>query len=515
MDGVLILDWILSGPSAWRHPIEFATRQYSHFPTLGIGRAYPPGVALFQAAFFAVFGVSAMVSRLCVASFGVAAVIGVFVVTRRWLSHRGAMCAGAALLAIPSVVLWTRQTMLEMPALAVLIWLTHSMQRYVENPTPRRWLWMVLLTVAAPMFKQTAVFIVPLVAFVLAVHAFHSRVAWRGVGGWALLAGVPIGLLFAFTWWSSSGLTHMWQLVSDGHPAREWFRWESLSFFVRTLPEQAGWIPLAIAAVGLAFCLRRHHWPAVMTLSWFVLFLLMVTCIQHKQPRYFFFGFFPIAVWCGYAADQWRLLTRHRLAATTAWIGLWTALLIRAYATPVPYQPDYRELVDTFGDRIRGRMVFFEGRRDGDFIFAVRERLGPRSAVVVRGSKLLYSCAADARWRFTSYVSSVEQVSERIRPFGFAALLVERDNVTGVPEVDLLHEYLRTSGDYRRATTLTLHSGTPKDPGMTRVVDVYLPTNPAQRTLRYMDIPIPIAGEAVRVDLDELMADLAKRASEG
>ena len=46
MDGVLIHDWVMAGPSAWLSPMEFARQQYGHYPTLGIGLHYPPGFAV-------------------------------------------------------------------------------------------------------------------------------------------------------------------------------------------------------------------------------------------------------------------------------------------------------------------------------------------------------------------------------------------------------------------------------------------------------------------------------------
>ncbi len=73
MDGLLIHDWFLAGPSAWVAPVEFAMRQYAHYPALGIGRVYPPGFAIVESVFFALFGVSAISARLCTLSFGIAA----------------------------------------------------------------------------------------------------------------------------------------------------------------------------------------------------------------------------------------------------------------------------------------------------------------------------------------------------------------------------------------------------------------------------------------------------------
>ena len=185
MDGVLIRDWIAAGAGAWFSPMDFAARQYAHYPTLGIWHVYPPGFAIVESLFFALFGVSAFSARLCAAGFGLLAVLGCYKLSRRMMTPLGAACATGFLISAPGIVFWTRQAKVEMPTLAVLIWAVLAAVWYVERPSWRRWLPVTALILSAPFFKQQGIFIVPVLgrAFLVAgvlVFTAMGLAAYRG-----------------------------------------------------------------------------------------------------------------------------------------------------------------------------------------------------------------------------------------------------------------------------------------------------------------------------------------------
>jgi len=260
---------------------------------------------------------------------------------------------------------------------------------------------------------------------------------------------------------------------------------------------------------------RRLDWFNGYLLTWLLGFLLLITFIQHKQPRYLFFAYFPIAMWAGFGVDQMVCTFRRTAVPSLVAAGCGLFLLVGAYLQPTPCGPDYGDLVSNQADKIRGHIVFVEGRRDGDFIFAVRERLGPRQAVIVRGSKLLYSCAADTRWRYVSHIADSDDLAETLNKFGFSALFVERENVTNVGEAGLLMDYLSATPTYTRVATQVLSPVRMGQKGVSRTVDMYVPQQPLERSVRFMVIPMPIASQSIRVDLDKLTAELANIAREG
>lgn len=509
MDGVLIHDWITAGPSAWFHPIDFAVRQYSYYPTLGIISPYPPGYAMVEAVFFLFFGVSVTVARLCVASFGIAAVIGVYMVAKRHLNTIAAFCAAMSLTAMPAVIHWTRQNMLEMPTLAILIWLIYFVQRYVEKPNWKRWAVVVLFMLAAPMFKQTSAFIIPILGILFLIMLIRKKIPPRQFIAAATIILTPLIILLVTTFWSDSTSTHMLSIVASDKPIGEWLTLDLLMFYPKLLPQSIGWIILVASALGFIFSLKRWNWMSGCLIGWFMVFLMMIFYVTHKQPRYLFFIGFPLAMWVGAFAQQIQIwISSKKTAVSVALLVGLSLMVIRAYDTPVTIYPHYGHMVEKHSDKIRGKVVFFEGRRDGEFIFAVREKLGKQQAVIIRGSKILYSCAADTYWHYESYVSSIEEVHDKLYPFGFESLFVEKDNVAKIAEIDLLHEYLRHSSTYSFVDSFQYDRPSHVGDWQDRTVNVYVPKAPGMRTVRFFDIPIPIAAMHLRVDLDALVTDL-------
>lgn len=533
MDGVLIHDWVLSGPSAWLEPLQFAIDQYAHYPTLGMGRVYPPGFAIVESLFFAVFGISAVSARLCIVSFGLAAALGSYKLARRFTTPLAAACATGFLISMPGVVYWTRQVMLEMPTLAVLIWATYAALRYFERPAWGRLVVAMLLMLAAPLFKQTAVFIVPVLGTFFLIHAWKRRIPVRHVWVSGAVVILPLAGLFGYTLMSGGLLTHMAKVVSLGKPMSEWLSWQGLAFYPRTLPHQVGYLLLAFAGLGLLLSLRGIRGPWGLMLLWFGLFFCMSFTIQHKESRYFFFGYLPIAMWAGLGAAKLISLVgrgvhvfvvkafrvRHvaisfggqgppyglipvgigRAVVGALLVGM---LATMGYQTPTPAQPDFVPLIAAQEPQIRGRVVLFEGHRDGDFVFAARRRLGLHGCVVIRGSKVFYSCASDPRFDFTSYVSSREDVREIIDSFGFETLFLERGNVWDLAEINLLREELNDPQAYELVESHELTVARPDGTARTRIVDVYRPKHPPKRRIRFVDVPVPIAGGTIRIDLD-------------
>ena len=112
-------------------------------------------------------------------TFGLAALGGLYVLIRAFSGRLWSTCGVLALLAMPSVVHWSRQTMLEMPTLAVLIWSAVAAGHYYRRPSwPRLFLWL-LLSLTAVMFKQTAAFIFVVYAVLMLTWTIRKHAPWR------------------------------------------------------------------------------------------------------------------------------------------------------------------------------------------------------------------------------------------------------------------------------------------------------------------------------------------------
>ncbi|MCP4592619.1 MAG: hypothetical protein GY842_17945 [bacterium] len=508
MDGVLVHDWVGAGPSAWIDPVGFAERQYAHLPSLGMGSTYPPGFAVVEAVFFKVFGISVITARLCVLGFALAATGGLFVLIRQYAGPRVAACTALALLAMPSVVLWTRQTMLEMPTLAVLIWSAVAAGWYYRRPSWNRLAVWVSLASGAFLFKQTALFILAPYAALIIAWAVRRQVPRIHAVAAGLGAVVPIVGYFALISRPGQG-PQVFDYVLEGRAAGSMLTAESWLTYLRWLPGRSGTCVLLFAIVGLLANLRRLNLLMVLTGLWFASFYVMSSLVQHKEPRYFFFGLLPVAVWAGAGLELVLARVHRREWRVLGLATLTLVVVVSAYRQPIPYRPDYGPLVLAHREQIAGRVVLFDGHRDSDFILAVRQHIGPRKCVVIRGSKLLYACACFPHVRFQSHVESNEDVASLLRNYAFDGVFVERHPKMNLAEEKLLRAALMESDDFTLTNSHTLAAG----PQVTRnqrtrvQVDVYVPRQELQRTATAVEIPIPMDSRTIRVDLQTLHPD--------
>jgi hypothetical protein len=516
MDGVLLLDWATAGPEAWASPIDFAEQQYAHYPALGIGRHYPPLFAIVESVFFALFGVSAPTARACVVMFGAVGAWGVYALARAGgLERTAALLTGVAFLTAPAVVDWGRQTMLEVPTLAVLAWAGVAFLRYLDTPSIGRGLLAVGLAGAAVLCRQSAVFLFGAMTLALWVSVARRRAP-------AHHAIAMTAVTVCVTWLMVQSLTlHGVALVDGASGAASRFTGDQLAFYPLQLPYTLGWVYLVAAGGGLILAWRRSSPAALFGLAWCLCAGAMLVATSYKNERFLTVALIPLVLWCG-EAWAWSaervsrgrrplphppsaggsavLGDRVRRTAITLIAASVLVVVVVGWRRPVPVRPDYAPIVAAHAERIRGRAILFSGLRDGDFVFAVRQHIPRREAAVVRASKLLYACSASPDIQFTSFAGTPNDVATLMRRYSFPTVVVERENRTGTREDDLLRDYLTTGGDYRRiASHNCAGEGVPARRHV--ALDVYELTNPPTVTPRYVDIPIPRLGETIRLDL--------------
>ena len=496
MDGVLIHDWVAQGPQAWSHPMAFALEQYAYYPALGIGRHYPPGFAVVEAFFFSIFGISPFTARLCVVFFGFVAVAGAYLFMRPLTNRLTALLTGLILLTMHATTLWGRQTMLELPTLAVLIWAAVAFSWYLRRPGWRRLITFLALSLLAVLFKQPGIFMVAALTVTLGVCAIRGLVPARH-----FLCAVALAGAAGFVTVTSLGTVGAQMVHTVSRNTDSW-SWDALTFYLRGFPQMVGVIVLVGAVGGVVLSRRKlgAHWTLLV--SWVVVCTLMATAVDWKNQRFIYVGLFPFAAFAAIAGAQ--LLNRIRIAgvrtalASVVVIGLGAA----GMAAPVPHRPDYGVVVAANADKIHHKVVLFSGLRDGDFVFAVRQHLPWRQAVVIRGSKLLYTCNALVSLDFVSKVSSLDDVDRLMQKYAFDYVFVERENKLDLAEDALLREYLARGPAYRYLRTYPFQVAT--SPNYRNVqMDVYEGVRVGPRKIAYLDIPMPRINRTIRVALDQ------------
>ncbi len=493
MDGVLIHDWVAAGPSAWTDPMGFAVEQYAHYPSLSIGSHYPPGFAIVEAAFFGVFGISAVSARMSVVFMGVLGVVGAYLFMRSLSGRAVSALAGIALLVMPGITQWGQQTMLEVPTLTIMIWAAVALTHYVKKPSAARLTLVLAMTLLGLCFKQNAVFLIGAVTATIGVCAWRGDARWRHViVPAALCIAVPLGIWLSL----SDALT---KLVDGNDGAGAEWSLRAFTQCARYIPGEVSLWLLAAAVVGFAISWRRSVVFATFLAVWLFGCYAMVSVAEFKFARFFCLGLFPFAIWaalgCGLVLD--RLPSRWRTVVVALGVVVMSKV---AFDRPIPYFPDHGPTVITHRDKIEGHAVLFSGLRDGDFVFAVRQHIPWRKAVVIRASKLLYTCLAHPMFDLKANVSDYAEIDAAILPLGLTHLFIERENRVAVSTDTLLRDYLAQSQSYSRVDSMRL-AEEPEPNYRNVTMDVYESTSPPVRTVEYLDVPVPRANRTVRVNL--------------
>ena len=294
------------------------------------------------------------------------------------------------------------------------------------------------------------------------------------------------------------------QKLLSGHNAFErWFAPASLTFYLTCLPRQLGLPVLLLAIIGLACCLRRWRSTGTFLLAWFVACYVMLTVSGYKTPRYFYPALLPFAAFAAVAVGLLMKSFRRPRVRTALFAAVAGLCCSVALATSVKHRPDYGPVVVANQDRIARRIVLFNGLRDGDFVFAVRQHLPWRAAVVIRGSKLFYSCTAYPELDFTSYVSSEADVATLLDRYAFHCLVVERENKLDLAQHEMVQTYLSRGDAYRRVATYHLRAD-PAPSYRDATLDVYEAREAKRRSVDELVIPSPRGNRTVRVNLQRL-----------
>ncbi|HVP11780.1 MAG TPA: glycosyltransferase family 39 protein, partial [Phycisphaerae bacterium] len=145
-DGIFVLEffkqWPVHGFRAW------AEQFYLKCPALGIFVYWPPGFAVVEAVFFALFGVSIVAARAVVLLYAIAAGLLMFALGRRWFDRPTGLLASLLLITCAHGALWLNDVMLEWPTTC---WILAAVYAYQVDRDTRRARWAVVLGVTIVM----------------------------------------------------------------------------------------------------------------------------------------------------------------------------------------------------------------------------------------------------------------------------------------------------------------------------------------------------------------------------
>lgn len=393
LNGALILDYLSEWPLA--DPVKFASDYYLRYPAVTLGYN-PPLFPAFEAAIYAVLGVSRQSAQIAVLIFWIAAAWSTYFLCRLWFDRLGALATAAFFAASPAFAFWGPQVMSDIPLLAFVILGSAVFLRQLDSP--RRW----SCYAAAPIYlaalytKFTAVFTVVAIAWKTFVERGRDELRTRRF--WVAAGLSLLGVLPAI--WLSMGFAffNLQQALEPGVGGGASVSRDSLAnwlYYLRSVPVNVGWPGVVLALVGVGIWVfkpsvrsrfRHMDYMAVWWLSAYVLLSLVAA----KEFRH---GFPLILPTCVFAMLGLRAISPARAFAPAA-LALVLLQSTVALTKPGPPQPygfsEAAELVAARADEGDTLMYVGGAHGAGSFIFRIRAEHEHKKLRVIRGDKVLF-----------------------------------------------------------------------------------------------------------------------------
>lgn len=487
MNGALLHDYLWSSPHG--SPLRFAYDYYLHYPALTIS-VYPPVFPIAEALVFAILGVSHFAAQFTVALFALVLAFSLYGAARTALPPAAATGAALLVLSTPMVALWSRQVMLEIPALALLAAAGAVFLRFLEDVATRRLYLSVLLLCGAIYTKQTAAFaIIPMVATLLVEKgwaAIRQPSAWLAAAlGFLLL--LPLAVFTAFF------ASHNLEIAAGiGSEAGSNLTLSAFLFYARWLPEIAGPLPLA-GALGYLALVAGTGWKsvqerrlAIFMIGWFVADYLLVSAIAHREDRYGIFLAVPVAILALMLVV--RVVPRTFAAGSALAVGA-AAFVLAIVADPVPRVPGYDALAAFILNHAeKNSIVLFHGFRSPNFVFAVRAQSPSPEVYLLRSEKMLVDYKVSRDWGITDRGLSSGDVEKLIDRYGIDYVVFQPDFWTDLPSMEALQE-LVYSGRFARVAEFPIAANVPTREKEMVVFKNNRPTHPLHPTIE-LEMPM-------------------------
>jgi hypothetical protein len=397
--------------------VPFSLHYYAHYPAIG-PLHWPPFFHAIEGVCFAVVGPSAAVGRALVAIALAVFFCYWWALSRRLIGGTPALLATILVALTPCVWILSHYVMLEVPALACMTAGVMHFHRFLETNRTRHLIAALLASLAAVLIKPQAAALLLVFLGQIAMTSrwglFRRKDVWLAIAAGALVAGGYYGAVVTLQSTARADLLR-------GAPHAE-----NVNLIV--LAAQAlGWPLLGLAVFGLvAGVFMRNRRRRGILYIWVFGAVLVITEAATQPDRFLIFAVPPL-VTLGTAVG-WTTLNRlpRRWPAWCVFSAGCVALVAARvrYDTPGGLHGYAAAAHLAVRDSCTKR-IFFQGRRDGTFIWYVRCADPDLKCAVFRASKLLGAGNIYLDRDFEAQVFSKAQVAECIESLGADLIVTE------------------------------------------------------------------------------------------
>lgn len=393
LNGLFVLDFVKELP--FSDPVGFAERYYVQYPSLTI-LFYPPLTYAIMAAAYGLFGETHAVAQATISVFFAGVLFVSQAIARRYLPTAWAVVATLLFACAPQFLFWSRQVMVDTPAIFFQLAAALALLRYTDQWQPR-WIWLSCAAfVAAVYCKYNVAFAAPaLVGALLAAGGIRVLVRREVLAAAVVSAIALIPAAVLMIWFGRENVASVQGSLRDDLPVTDIRAW---LVYARFLPEQLGSVAVVALVLGwaglLASRLRGLRRPDLwLWLTWLVVGYLLFSYIKVREPRHTLTVLFPFVL---LGTVGLRHALERVLPSAGSPVGWFAAALAAAHAAwgavavPAPYIDGYAAAVASVGQHgARTDRVLFHGYRDGTFVYDMRVNPTTRAMTTIRSDKLI------------------------------------------------------------------------------------------------------------------------------
>jgi len=213
------------------------------------------------------------------------------------------------------------------------------------------------------------------------------------------------------------------------------------------LPGELGWPMLGFGALGAALALTANRRPsdrrfAVMLATWFGVGYAFLSLIDLKEARHSIYILLPIIFSAGYAITR---LLPERVAPACAVVAAFAYSINTLAFHPVPRVDGYREAAEFVAAVApQSSVVLFSGKRDGSFVFAMRQLESRADLSTVRADKLLLRIAVRRELGVAEKAYSEAEIADLIGRLGARYVVAQTDFWIDLEQMRRLQSVLRS-----------------------------------------------------------------------
>jgi hypothetical protein len=435
MTGLYIADLVRDHP--FTHPVEYTYRYYAQYPALSGIIHWPPLFYCVEGLVFLVLGPTVLAARLAILFFALPGLVFWFLLVRELLNEWAAAFSAALLALLPSVLLFEKTVMLEIPLLSCCIAASFFWVLYLLKGKKSDVYWFALFASAALLTKQNGIYLIPFCAL-----------SGLLCGGWKLflrkelLRAMGICFLLISPFYAVVYAVHRKTIGMDlsENSIDGSSRWV---FYLKALPGQLGWSLLVLGILGILTSLMwgRPKVSGIM-LSWIVACYLTLTLIGHKEGRYVIYWIPPFIYFASGLLFCFFRKPTLKVAGAAAAVLLVGTTMATAWSFRRPYVTGFAEVPKKILEESKSGVILFDGPLAGNFIFFMRADDPARRFLVLR--KALYAYQIKKSGGSMELIHSPQEIEDLFRHDGVRFIVVSDRAPLNFESQRMLRDVLKT-----------------------------------------------------------------------